>query len=127
MGLEKDLPPGEQLVTLFRPFLNTWQCRICPEDDPEARRQHVGIRRRVHHRTQLHAFAQKNAGGEVLADMIKDGGPFSITVTPRNTAILRVYLPKAVEIPQSITGLNVGRTTHRFPGRGIFVGSMIPC
>jgi hypothetical protein len=21
MGLEKDLPPGEQLVTLFRPFL----------------------------------------------------------------------------------------------------------
>src|SRR5687767_16006095 len=23
MGLEKDLPPGEQLVTLFRPFLET--------------------------------------------------------------------------------------------------------
>jgi hypothetical protein len=23
MGLEKDLPPGEQLVTLFRPFLES--------------------------------------------------------------------------------------------------------
>jgi hypothetical protein len=65
MGLEKDLPPGEQLVTLFRPFLeHLAMSKLTPKDDPEARRQHLGIRRRVHHRTQLHAFAQKGARGE---------------------------------------------------------------
>jgi hypothetical protein len=35
----------------------------------------VGLRRRVHQRTQLHAFAQKGASGECLADLIKDRGP----------------------------------------------------
>jgi hypothetical protein len=34
---------------------------LVAKNDPEARRQHVGIRRRVHHRTQQHAFAQKSA------------------------------------------------------------------
>jgi hypothetical protein len=30
MGLEKDLPPDEQVVTLLRLFLDTWQRRPIP-------------------------------------------------------------------------------------------------
>ena len=36
MGLEKDLPPGEQLVTLFRPFLEHLAESVA-KDDPETR------------------------------------------------------------------------------------------
>jgi hypothetical protein len=38
MGLEKDLPPGEQLVACFRPFLNTWRFGPVAEDHSETRR-----------------------------------------------------------------------------------------
>src|SRR5438552_7154944 len=90
------------------------------KDDPEARRQHVGTRRRAHHRTQLHAFAQKGASGESSGQSDQGRRPHSPSRRLRGTtAVLRVHLPKALEIPQSITGLNVGQTTHRFPRRGI--------
>src|SRR3982750_4767432 len=60
MGLEKDLPPGEQLVTLFRPFLEYLaMSNLSPKTIQKHDRQHVGLRRRVHHRTPLHASAQK--------------------------------------------------------------------
>ena len=113
MGLEKDLPPGEQLVSLFRPFLGAFG-NIEPDapDDPEARRQHLGISRRVHHRTQLHAFAQKGASGESSGRHDQGRRPHSPSRRFRGTtAILRVHLPKALEIPQSITGLSAGQTT----------------
>jgi len=36
MGLEKDLPPGEQLLTLFHPFLGTLGCfESVAQYDPE--------------------------------------------------------------------------------------------
>jgi hypothetical protein len=53
MGLEKDLPPGEQLLTLFRPFLENLAASVVAEDDPETRRQYVGIGRGVHPRPEL--------------------------------------------------------------------------
>ena len=38
MGLEKDLPLGEQLVTLFRPFLADLAAESVAKHDPETRR-----------------------------------------------------------------------------------------
>jgi len=76
MGLEKDLPPGEQLVTLFRPFL-----------------KHLAMSNLSPKTIQKHVDNMWVLGGEfitelnytpslrkapvekVLADMIKDGGP----------------------------------------------------
>src|ERR1039457_1080221 len=125
MGLEKDLPPGEQLVTLFPSVPGALgNVELVAKNDPEARRQHVGIRRRVHHRTQLHAFAQKGACGESSGRSDQGRRPHSPSRRVRGTtAILRVHLPKALEIPQSITGLNVGQTTHRFLRRGIEIAA----
>jgi hypothetical protein len=38
MGLEKDLAPGEHLVTLFRPFLEqSGSTEFVTKDDPETR------------------------------------------------------------------------------------------
>jgi hypothetical protein len=39
MGLEKDLPPGEELVACFRPFLEHLASSTL---SPETIRQHVG-------------------------------------------------------------------------------------
>jgi hypothetical protein len=76
MGLEKDLPPGEQLVTLFRPFL-----------------EHLAMSNLTPKTIQKHVDNIWVLGGEfitelnytpslrkapvekVLADMIKEGGP----------------------------------------------------
>ena len=76
MGLEKDLPPGEQLVTLFRPFL-----------------EHLAVSSLTPKTIQKHVDNMWVLGGElitelnytpslrkapvekVLADMINDGGP----------------------------------------------------
>src|ERR1039457_355252 len=120
MGLEKDLPPGEQLVNIVPSVPGALgNVELVAKNDPEARRPQVGIRRRVHHRTQLHAFAQKGACGESAGRSDQGPGPHSPSRRVRGTtAILRVHLPKALEIPQSITGLNVGQTTHRFLRRG---------
>ena len=76
MGLEKDLPPGEQLVTLFRPFL-----------------EHLAMSNLSPKTIQKHVDNMWVLGGEfitelnytpslrkapvekVLANLIKDGGP----------------------------------------------------
>src|SRR5215207_6784709 len=53
MGLEKDLPPGEQLLDLFRPFLEYLAAvGSVAEDHPETRGQHVDAGRGVHSRPQ---------------------------------------------------------------------------
>ena len=119
MGLEKDLPPGEQLVTLFRPFL-----------------EHLAVSSLTPKTIQKHVDNMWVLGGElitelnytpslrkapvekVLADMINDGGPIlRHGNSEEQQQSLRVHLPKVLEIPQSITGLNLSQTTHRFPGR----------
>jgi hypothetical protein len=76
MGLDKDLPPGEQLVTLFRPFL-----------------EHLAASDLSSKTIQMHAdnmwtlggefirelndnpALRKKAVGRVLSDMIEYGGP----------------------------------------------------
>src|SRR5437660_7288842 len=63
MGLEKDLPPGEQLVTLFRPFLE----RLAASNlSPKTIQKHVdnmGARRRVHPRSPQRPSSEKAACG----------------------------------------------------------------
>src|SRR4051812_32292556 len=80
------------------------------EDNPEARRQHMGPRRRVHHRTQLHAFAEKGPSGQRSGRPDPKRRPHSPSRRLRGTTtILRVHLPKALEVPQSIARINAGK------------------
>ena len=49
MGLEKDLPPGEELVACFRPFPRASRLLdACPEDHAPARGQPLAAGRRNH-------------------------------------------------------------------------------
>ena len=76
MGLEKDLLPGEQLVALFRPFLE----HLAASDlSPKTIQQHVDnmwvlggeFIRDLNDNPAL----RKKPVGRVLADMIEYGGP----------------------------------------------------
>lgn len=76
MGLEKDLPPGEQLVALFRPFLE----HLAVSDlSPTTIQRHVDnmwvlggeFIRDLHNDPSL----RKKPVGRVLAAMIEYGGP----------------------------------------------------
>src|SRR5258706_15182931 len=62
MGLEKDLPPGEQLLTLFRPFLENL---VASDLSPKTIQKHVdnmGIGRGVHPRPELRPVPEKATG-----------------------------------------------------------------
>ena len=76
MGLEKDLPPGEQLVALFRPFLES----LAASDlSPKTIQTHVDnmwalggeFIRDLHNDPSL----RKKSVGRVLSGMIEYGGP----------------------------------------------------
>jgi len=76
MGLEKDLPPGEQLVTLLRPFL---EHLAMSNLSPKTIQKHVDnvwvlggeIITELNYTPSLRKAPVKN----ILADLIKDGGP----------------------------------------------------
>ncbi len=76
MGLEKDMPPGEQLVTLFRPFL---EHLAASNLSPKTIQKHVDniwvlggeFITELNYTPSLRKAPVEN----VLADMIKDGGP----------------------------------------------------
>ena len=75
MGLEKDLPPGEQLVTLFRPFL---EYLAASDLSPKTIQQHVDnlwalggeFIRDLHNDLAL----RKKPVDQVLSKMIEYGG-----------------------------------------------------
>lgn len=76
MGLEKDLPPGEQLLTLFRPFLD----HLASSDlSPKTIQKHVDnlwalggeFIRDLHNDPSL----RKKPVDRVLSGMIEYGGP----------------------------------------------------
>src|SRR4051794_25519982 len=70
----------------------------------------MGPRRRVHRRTQLHAFAEKGPSGQRSGRPDPKRRPHSPSRRLRGTTtILRVHLPKALEVPQSIARLNAGK------------------
>jgi hypothetical protein len=76
MGLEKDLPPGEQLLTLFRPFL---EYLAASNLSPKTIQKHVDnvwalggeFIRDLHHDSSL----RKKPAERVLLQMIEYGGP----------------------------------------------------
>jgi hypothetical protein len=76
MGLEKDLPPGEQLLTLFRPFLE----HLAASDlSPKTIQKHVDnmwalggeFIRDLHSDSSL----RKKPVEQILLQMIEYGGP----------------------------------------------------
>jgi hypothetical protein len=76
MGLEKDLPPGEQLLTLFRPFLE----HLAASDlSPKTIQKHVDnmwalggeFIRDLHSDSSL----RKKPVEQILLQMIEHGGP----------------------------------------------------
>jgi hypothetical protein len=76
MGLEKDLPPGEQLVTLFRPFL---EHLAASNLSPKTIQKHVDniwvLGGEFITELNYAPSLRKAPVEKVLADMIKDGGP----------------------------------------------------
>jgi hypothetical protein len=76
MGLEKDLPPGEQLLALFRPFL---EHLVASDLSPKTIQKHVDnvwalggeFIRDLHNDSSL----RKKPVDLVLRRMIEDGGP----------------------------------------------------
>jgi len=76
MGLEKDLPPGEQLLTLFRPFL---EYLVASGLSPKTIQKHVDnmwalggeFIRDLHSDSSL----RKKPAAQVLLQMIEYGGP----------------------------------------------------
>jgi hypothetical protein len=76
MGLEKDLPPGEQLVALFRPFLE----HLAASDlSPKTIQQHVdniwALGGEFIRDLNDNPALRKKPVDQVLADMIEYGGP----------------------------------------------------
>src|SRR5215212_7987111 len=76
MGLEKDLPPGEQLVTLFRPFL---EHLAASNLSPKTIQKHVDniwvLGGEFITELNYTPLLRKAPVERVLADMIQDGGP----------------------------------------------------
>jgi len=76
MGLEKDLPPGEQLVTLFRPFL---EHLAASKLSPKTIQKHVDniwvLGGEFITELNYTPSLRKAPVEKVLADIIKDGGP----------------------------------------------------
>lgn len=76
MGLEKDLPPGEQLLTLFRPFL---EHLVASDLSPKTIQKHVDniwalggeFIRDLHSDSSL----RKKPVEQILLQMIEYGGP----------------------------------------------------
>ena len=76
MGLEKDLPPGEQLVACFRPFL---ECLAASDLSPKTIQQHIDnmwalggeFIRGLNDDPPL----RKRPVEQQLSKMIEDGGP----------------------------------------------------
>ncbi len=122
MGVEQDLPPGEQLLAYFRPFIeHLASSSLSPKT----------IRKHVDNLWML--------GGEIIRDLNDDPSLRKVTADrllrdacrpcrrrPADSqrrrggaALLRLDLPQIPPIPQSTSALSLP-VTHRFPGRGIF-------
>ena len=76
MGLEKDLAPGEHLVTLFRPFL---EHLVMSNLSPKTIQKHVDnmwvLGGELITELNYTPSLRKAPVEKVLADLIKDGGP----------------------------------------------------
>ena len=118
MGLEKDLPPGEQLLALFRPFLE----HLAASDlSPKTIQKHVDnmwalggeFIRDLHSDSSL----RKKPVELVLHQMIEYGGPPPLSRRRRSAEILRFHVPQVPPVPYQDGSLTLA-VTHKFPRRG---------
>jgi hypothetical protein len=118
MGLEKDLPPGEQLLAVLRPFL---EYLAASDLSPKTIQKHVDniwmlggeFIRDLYNDPPL----RKQPVESVLFKMIEYGGP-PLSRQRRPAGILRLHLQKTPPVPHRDGSLTLA-VTHRFLRRGI--------
>ena len=120
MGLEKDLPPGEELVACFRPFIEHLASSSL---SPKTIRQHVDnlwmlggeIIRDLNYDPSL----RKMAADRLLRNVIHAGRrPADPQRLGRGATLLRLNLPQTPPLPHSTSALSPP-VTHKFPRRGL--------
>ena len=115
MGLEKDLPPGEQLLALFRPFLES----LAASDlSPKTIQKHVEnmwalggeFIRDLHNDPSL----RKKPVNRVLPKMIRYGRPLLYHGGEDQRRSFRFHLPQTPPLPHRDGSVALA-VTHRFP------------
>ena|ERR1700694_5914162 len=119
MGLEKDLRPGEQLVILFRPFL---EHLAASDPSPKTIQQHVdnmcALGGEFIRDLNDNPALRKEAVERVLSDMIEYGGRFSMTER-RSAEIVRLHMQEVPSISHRNSSLTLA-VTHNFPDEAFF-------
>lgn len=122
MGLEKDLPPGEQLLACLRPFL---EHLVSSTLSPKTIRRHVDnlwmlggeIIRDLHYDPSL----RKMTAHRLLRSAVhEDGGPLIHNGSEEEQTLLRRHLPQTPPLPHPGPALSPP-VTHKFPGRAAFI------
>src|SRR5713101_1693038 len=121
MGLEKDLPPGEELVACLRPFIEHLASSSL---SPKTIRRHVDnlwlLGGRNHSRAELRPLSAK---GRCPATSSRCGWcrwrPIDLQRLRRGPTLPRFDLPQTPSLPQSAAALSPS-VTHKFPERGVF-------
>src|SRR5712671_3616208 len=119
MGLEKDLPPGEELVACLRPFIEHLASSSL---SPKTIRRHVVnlwlLGGRNHSRAELRPLSAK---GRCPATSSRCGWcrwrPIDLQRLRRGPTLPRFDLPQTPSLPQSAAALSPS-VTHKFPERG---------
>jgi hypothetical protein len=118
MGLEKDLPPGEELVVCFRPFIEHLASSSLSSKTIRRHVDNLCILGGNYPRPELHAFCEKGC----CAAASSQGGscrrrPTDPQRLGRGATLPRFDLPQTPSLPQPTSALSPP-VTHRFPGRG---------
>ena len=124
MGLEKDLPPGEELVACLRPFIEHLASSSL---SPKTIRRHVDnlwmlggeIIRDLHYDPSL----RKMAADRLLRNVIhEDGGPLIHNGSEEEQRSFDSTCRKLHRFLSSTSALSPP-VTHKFPGRGHILGA----
>ena len=118
MGLEKDLPSGEQLLTLFRPFL---EYLAASDLSPKTIQKHVDnmwalggeFIRDLHSDSSL----RKKPVEQVLLQDDRVRGTTALSQRRRSAEIIRLHVQEVPPVPRRNGPLKLA-ATHKFPRRG---------
>jgi hypothetical protein len=116
MGLEKDLPPGEQLLASSAHSWTIWPRRICHRKRFSGTSTYVGLGGKLIRELNDNSAFRKKPVDRVLANMIEYGGRFFIA--PRISRDRSAPRAGSPPIPRR-DGSQTLAITHRLPPRGI--------